>query len=88
MRLYQLCRNANVVHLDSAYILFSYNEAIAMYNDDDTLFLVKNWDKFSQSTNKHTYEFLRQYTAYKTIRTKKEVESLIKNNSIKIVDSL
>jgi len=88
MRLYQLSHNANVVHLDSAYILFSYSEPIAMYNDEDMLYLVKNWDKFSQSTCKHTYEFLRQYTAYKTIRTKREVEKLIKNNSIKIVDSL
>lgn len=86
MRLYQLSHNANVVHLDSAYILFSYNENVGLYTDEDILYLKRGWDKFSVTTNRHVYKFISTYTTYK-VSSKKEVDNLIAQNKIKLVDS-
>ena len=87
MRLYQLSKNANVVELGNMVVLFSYSEAIGMYNDDDILYLVKNWSDYSNTTNKHVYEFLRDYLSM-NLTGKRDIENLIAQNKIKLVDSL
>lgn len=77
MELMKLMNNAHVLIKDNSRYLFSYETCIAQWNGG-VLFIVKNWDSYSNSTNKHLYQFIRDYTCY-GVYNKKDLLQLINN---------
>ena len=79
MELIKLMNNARVLIKDNNRYLFSYETCIAKWNRvSNDLFIIKNWDSYSSSTNKHLYQFIRDYTCY-GIHNKKDLVNLINN---------
>lgn len=77
MELLKLMNNAHVLIKDNTKYLFSYETCIAQWNGG-VLFIVKNWGSYSNSTNKHLYQFIRDYTCY-GVYNKKDLLQLINN---------
>lgn len=77
MELIKLMNNAHVLIKDNTKYLFSYETCIAQCNGE-VLFIVKDWDSYSNSTNKHLYQFIRDYTCY-GVYNKKDLLQLINN---------
>ena len=77
MKLIKLMNNAHVLIKDNTKYLFSYETCIAQCNGG-VLFIVKDWDNYSNSTNKHLYQFIRDYTCY-GVYNKRELLWLINN---------
>ena len=77
MELIKLMNNAHVLIKDNTKYLFSYETCIAQCNGG-VLFIVKDWDSYSTSTNKHLYQFIRDYTCY-GVYNKKDLLRLINN---------
>ena len=77
MKLIKLMNNAHVLIKDNTKYLFSYETCIAQCNGG-VLFIVKDWDSYSNSTNKHLYQFIRDYTCY-GVYNKKDLLRLINN---------
>ena len=65
---------ASIITSKNKIILKSYNTNILEYNTTTKKikFLTNNKDHFTQTTNKHINEFLKQYTN-ETTKTKKEL---------------
>ena len=77
MKLIKIMNNAHVLIKDNTKYLFSYETCIAQCNGG-VLFIVKDWDNYSNSTNKHLYQFIRDYTCY-GVYNKRELLWLINN---------
>lgn len=77
MELIKLMNNAHVLIKDNTKYLFSYETCIAQWNGG-VLFIVKDWDSYSNSTNKHLYQFIRDYTYY-DVYNKRDLLRLINN---------
>ena len=77
MELIKIMNNAHVLIKDNTKYLFSYETCIAQWNGG-VLFIVKDWDSYSTSTNKHLYQFIRDYTCY-GVYNKKDLLRLINN---------
>ena len=77
MELMKLMNNAHVLIKDNTKYLFSYETCIAQWSGG-VLFIVKNWDSYSNSTNKHLYQFIRDYTCY-GVYNKRDLLQLINN---------
>lgn len=86
MELIKLMNNAHVLIKDNAKYLFSYETCIAQWCDE-VLFIVENWDSYSNSTNKHLYQFIRDYTCY-DVYNKKDLLRLINNPNVLLVERL
>lgn len=79
MELIKLMNNAHVLVQNETRYLFSYSTCIAQWNRvANNLFIVKNWDSYSNSTNKHLYQFIRDYTCY-GVYNKRDLLQLINN---------
>ena len=80
MKLIELMNNAHVLIKDNTKYLFSYENCIAQWWNG-VLFIVKNWEGYycsSNSTNKHLYQFIREYTCY-DVYNKRDLLQLINN---------
>lgn len=87
MRLGKLANNAHVLIIDNMYYLFSYETCIAKYNEQTKNFiLIDNYDRYSNTTTKHIYEFCRGCML--NIHTKKELEEAILKGQISLVDEI
>lgn len=86
MELLKLMNNAHVLIKDNTKYLFSYETCIAQWNGG-VLFIVKDWDSYSNSTNKHLYQFIRDYTCY-GVYNKKDLLQLINNHNVLLVERL
>jgi hypothetical protein len=87
-KLIELARNCHILEDNNAYYCFSYDTCIAKCSaNNPTIFLDRNWDNYSQTTNKHVYAFLRDYSQY-GISGKASVKKLIVERKILLTDSL
>jgi hypothetical protein len=77
MELIKIMNNAHVLIKDNTKYLFSYETCIAQWGGG-VLFIVKDWDSYSNSTNKHLYQFIRDYTCY-GVYNKRDLLRLINN---------
>ena len=79
MKLNKLANNAHVLVMDNHYYLFSYETHIATYSDDLTI--TSDWEEQSQTTKKHLYAFIREYTPFDACSSR-DVNNLIKEGYI------
>ena len=84
MELIKLAHNAHVLAKDNTYYLFSYELCLAQYDRNlNNLFIRKDWDTYSNTTNKHLYQFLREYTCY-GFYNKKDLMRLINDPKVNV----
>ena len=72
---------AQVAIEDGCYVLYSYNTKVAKITEDGIIILYSQWD-CSNTTLRHVKEFLKQKTKFFFIKSKKDIEKLIKENKI------
>jgi len=74
-------KNQFVIDNESEVFFQSYNSLIARYDrKKQTLQLSEDWN-YSNTTRKHLYLFIRNYTKY-DYKSKKEIEQAILNKEI------
>lgn len=78
--------NQIVIKAPNGVYFQSYDSVVAFYNNDHKLYLGRDWD-FSNTTRKHLYIFIRDYTKY-CIRSRKEVLDYIKEGEFVEDESL
>ena len=85
MELIKLAHNAHVLIKDNIYYLFSYELCLAQYNrDSNNLFIREDWATYSNTTNKHLYQFIRDYTCY-DVYNKKALMKLINDSKVNVI---
>ena len=86
MELIKLAHNAHVLTKDSnIYYLFSYELCLAQYNrGSNNLFIREDWATYSNTTNKHLYQFIRDYTCY-GVYNKKDLMRLINDPKVNVI---
>lgn len=75
-------KNQLVLFIERDIIFQSYDSTIAFIDAYGNVTLGLHWD-YSKTTRKHLYMFLRKYSKFVLINSKKEVEQLIKSGEIK-----
>ena len=73
--------NQFIIFVEGGIVFQSYDSNIAFIDNKGIVSLGCYWD-YSATTRKHLYSFLRKYSKYVTINSKKEVERLIKSGEI------
>ena len=73
--------NQFIIFVNDGIVFQSYDSNIAFIDNKGRVLLGHYWD-YSATTRKHLYSFLRKYSKYVTINSKKEVEKLIKSGEI------
>ena len=74
--------NQFVIFVDDGVVFQSYDSNIAFINNNGGIVTLGHYWDYSATTRKHLYSFLRKYSKYVTIHSKKEVEKLIKSGEI------
>ena len=70
-----------IVFVDGSIVFQSYDSTIATIDYYGNVTLGRRWD-YSATTRKHLYSFLRKYSQFVLINSKKEIEKLIKSGDI------
>ena len=73
--------NQYVIYVDNGIVFQSYDCIIAFIDNRGSVTVGYYWD-CSKTTRTHLYSFLRKYSKYVSINSKKEVEKLIKSGEI------
>ena len=69
-------------------VLFSYETCISLYNEEEgKVYLLKSYNKISNTTLKHVYLFLQKYFM-KYICCQKDINNLIDKGWIILIDTL
>lgn len=74
-------KNEFIIFVDDGIVFQSYDSNIAFIDNKGKITLGYYWD-YSATTRKHLYSFLRKYSEYNAINSKKAVERLIKSGEI------
>ena len=78
--------NQFVIKTPNGIYFQSYDSVVAFYDNDHKLYLGRDWD-YSNTTRKHLYIFIRDYTKY-CIRSRKELLDYITEGEIVENDKL
>lgn len=73
--------NQFIIYIDDGIVFQSYDSNIAFIDNRGNVTLGCYWD-YSVTTRKHLYTFLRKYSKFVLIYSRKEVEKLIKSGDI------
>ena len=73
--------NQFIIYIDGGIVFQSYDSNIAFIDNKGNVTLGYHWD-YSATTRKHLYSFLRKYSKFVLINSKKQVEKLIKSGDI------
>lgn len=74
-------KNQFIIFTDDGIVFQSYDTNIAFIGRHGKVTLGYYWD-YSATTRKHLYSFLRKYSKYVSINSKREVEKLIRSGDI------
>lgn len=73
--------NQFIIFVDDGVMFQSYDSNIAFIDRWGKITIGYYWD-YSATTRKHLYSFLRKYSKFVLINSKKEVEKLIRSGDI------
>ena len=76
--------NQYIIEFNTELYFQSYDTLIAKIENNGEITLSDDWN-YSRTTSKYLYKFLRTYSSFYWIKSKKDILKLIKDNEIRVV---